>query len=84
MSFFFDLQLKVYAAQNEMPKFGITTQFIGYTLPETSLNASKIPLDNVTYMVCFYHIVVLSAYVITLITFYIWYNKQDQDKKRLK
>ena len=35
-------------------------------------------------MVCFYHIVVLSAYVITLITFYIWYNKQDQDKKRLK
>ena len=84
MSFFFDLQLKVYAAQNEMPKFGITTQFIGYTLPETSLSASEIPYNNVIYMVYLYHIVFLSSYVITLITFYIWYNKKDADEKRLK
>ena len=84
MSFFFDLQLKVYAAQSEIPKFKIRTKFIGYTLPETSLNASEIPYNNVIYMVGLYHIVLLSAYVITFVTFYIWYNKQDQDEKRLK
>ena len=80
------LQLKVYTAKQEALKLETTTDFVGFTLPSTSVTATEIPIASDVIMVHLYSSIVWVLYAISIITFLIWYHHKPHSdhKKRQK
>ena len=65
------IQLKVYAARQEVLGFETTTDFIGFTLPSTSVTTSRIPIDSDVIMINLYSSILWLLYAVSTVMFLI-------------
>ena len=76
------MQLKLYAAQQEVLGFIKNTESIGFTLPETSVTTTKIPLESDVVIANLYPFTLWSLYAVSVIIFLKWYhNDRNEDRK---
>ena len=78
-------QLKVYAAKQEVLAFVPTPDFIGYTLPSTSVTTGEIPSGSDVIMVNLYSSILWLLYATSTVLLLIWYyHKPYNEHKKHK
>ena len=76
------LQLKLYAAQQEVLGFTKSTESIGFTLHETSVTTTKIPLESDVVIANLYSSILWLLYAVSVIVFLKWYHDDSNEHRK--
>ena len=76
------LQLKLYGGQTKILNIVDNAEFIGFTLPNTSVSSKIIPIDSDVIFMNIYSFVLCTLYAISICLLTVWYYLPSSKAKR--
>ena len=83
MSYNIFSQLKLYAVQEEVLHVVENVEFIGFTLPSTSVTSTFIPIGSDVVFANLYSLTLCVLYVVSLLLFIVWYHYNPSTAKKI-